>query len=78
MQRLHEDDLAGHLLRQGGWDHLDMPAIALEDEDVDLGHGKTHLRVLGDVLHSNSRLRRADKCNQPFGAVVRPPFNALL
>ena len=33
MQRLHEDDLAGHLLRQGGWDHLDMPAIALEDED---------------------------------------------
>ena len=50
MQRLHEDDLAGHLLRQGGWDHLDMPAIAL-DEDVDLGHGKTHLRVIGDVLH---------------------------
>src|SRR4029077_14332602 len=30
MQRLHEDDLAGHLLRQGGWNHLNMPAIALE------------------------------------------------
>ena len=30
MQRLHEDDLAGHLLRQGGWDHLDLPAIAVE------------------------------------------------
>jgi hypothetical protein len=29
MQRLHDDDLAGHLVRQGGWDHLDMPAIAL-------------------------------------------------
>src|SRR5580700_9482607 len=24
MQRLHEDDLAGHLLRQGGWNHLNM------------------------------------------------------
>ena len=23
MQRLHEDDLAGHLLRQGNWHHLD-------------------------------------------------------
>src|SRR5271166_2596863 len=51
MQRLHEDDLAGHLLRQGGWAHLDMPAIALEDEAVDLGHGKIHLRRVGDVLH---------------------------
>jgi predicted phage terminase large subunit-like protein len=51
MQRLHEDDLAGHLLRQGGWVHLEMPAIALEDEVVELGHGKTHLRRIGDVLH---------------------------
>jgi hypothetical protein len=25
--------------------------IALEDEEVDLGHGKTHLRIIGDVLH---------------------------
>src|SRR6266849_3037248 len=35
MQRLHEDDLAGHLLRQGGWDHLDMPALALENEIIE-------------------------------------------
>jgi hypothetical protein len=26
MQRLHEDDLCGHLLRKGGWDHLCLPA----------------------------------------------------
>lgn len=25
-QRLHEADLAGHLLKQGGWEHLDLPA----------------------------------------------------
>lgn len=31
MQRLHEDDLAGHLLQAGGWHHLDLPAIAVED-----------------------------------------------
>ena len=30
MQRLHEDDLAGHLIGQGGWHHLDLPAIAAE------------------------------------------------
>ena len=26
MQRLHEDDLSGHLLRQGGYDHLCLPS----------------------------------------------------
>src|SRR6266704_3006436 len=57
MQRLHEDDLAGHLMRQGGWDHLDMPAIALENEIVELGHGKFHARRSGDVLHPERESR---------------------
>lgn len=26
MQRLHENDLAGHVLKQGGWEHLCLPA----------------------------------------------------
>ena len=70
MQRLHEDDLAGHLLRQGGWDHLDMPAIAL-DEDVDLGHGKTHLRVIGDVLHPEREGQAAlDKIKKEIGGLL--------
>jgi phage terminase large subunit-like protein len=57
MQRLHEDDLAGHLIRQGGWDHLDMPAIALENEIIELGHGKSHARRSGDVLHPERESR---------------------
>jgi len=32
MQRLHEDDLAGHVLAQGGWDVVSFPAVAEEDE----------------------------------------------
>ena len=28
MQRLHPNDLVGHLLEQGGWSHLNLPAIA--------------------------------------------------
>ena len=27
MQRLHRDDLSGHLLKKGGWEHLSIPAI---------------------------------------------------
>src|SRR5213593_1497498 len=37
MQRLHENDLAGHLLGQGGWEHLDLPAIAVEDSVIPIG-----------------------------------------
>jgi hypothetical protein len=32
MQRLHEDDLVGHVLEQEQWQHLRLPAIAEEDE----------------------------------------------
>ena len=44
MQRLHENDLAGHLLGQGGWEHLDLPAIAVDDCLIALGHGKMMAR----------------------------------
>jgi hypothetical protein len=36
MQRLHEDDLVGHLVRQGGWTVLSFPAIAEVDEIHDV------------------------------------------
>jgi predicted phage terminase large subunit-like protein len=51
MQRLHEEDLAGHLLEQGDWTHLNLPAIAAEDQLVPIGPGEFHLRRAGDVLH---------------------------
>jgi len=51
MQRLHEEDLAGHLRDQGSWDCLDLPAIALDDEIIPIGYGKTHRRRAGDILH---------------------------
>lgn len=50
MQRLHVDDLAGHLLERGGWEHLDLPAIAEAEQTIDLGYG-IHPRRVGDVLH---------------------------
>ena len=50
MQRLHDDDLAAHLLRQGGWDHLDLPAIAQTDECIEIGEGRYHERKAGEAL----------------------------
>ena len=53
MQRLHVDDLAGHLLDQGGWTHLNLPAIAESEHDVPIGPGRVHRRKLGELLHAD-------------------------
>jgi len=50
-QRVHEGDLAGHLLEQGGWEHLDLPAIAEEPMIVDLGKRGVITREEGHLLH---------------------------
>ena len=51
MQRLHEDDLAGVLLSEGGWRHLNLPAIADEDQTVATALNAWHDRQKGDLLH---------------------------
>lgn len=51
MQRLHENDLAGYLLEQSdAWTKLILPAIAVEEQVIDLGHGVWHVRRPGDLL----------------------------
>ncbi|NNL18620.1 MAG: phage terminase large subunit [Boseongicola sp.] len=50
-QRVHEADLAGVLLEQDGWVHLDLPAIAEEPVEIDLGRRGIVSRQEGDLLH---------------------------
>lgn len=38
MQRLHENDLSGHLLERGGWVHLNLPAIFEEETTINIGN----------------------------------------
>lgn len=54
MQRLHEDDLVGHVLQQGDWKVLRFPAIAVEDEThfvQTLNGTRTVRRLAGQALH---------------------------
>ena len=51
MQRLHVDDLAGYLMQQGGWEILELPAIAEVEQVIPIGPGRFHHRAIGDVLH---------------------------
>lgn len=51
MQRLHMEDLTGHLLEQGGWTVLSLPAIAEVEQEVPIGKGKVWKRSPGGLLH---------------------------
>ena len=54
MQRLHEDDLVGHVLKQEGWEVVSFPAIAEVDEQlvVETPFGrKAFVRLTGEALH---------------------------
>jgi hypothetical protein len=51
MQRVHEGDLAGYLQQQGGFDVLNLPAVAQRTETYELDYGRTYTRLKGELLH---------------------------
>lgn len=53
MQRVHENDLTAYLLSKNEeWVHVNMPAIALQDEVWDLPHGRKYMRGRCEALHT--------------------------
>lgn len=52
MQRVHQEDLTGHLLENSkGWKHLSLAAIAPTEERVPIGNDKFYIRKAGEALH---------------------------
>ncbi len=51
MQRLHVNDLTGHLLKQNGWDVLNFPAVAMQDECYPQIFGDQLIRPWGEALN---------------------------
>jgi len=51
-QRLHIDDLVGHVTQyDDGWTVLNLPAIAEEDQVIQVGNKSYHHRLKGALLH---------------------------
>ena len=74
MQRLHEDDLAGQLLKQPGWFHLNLPAIATTKQEIQLSPTRWRIRKEGDVLHPEREPRHVlDRIRHEIGTI---PFEA--
>ena len=51
MQRVHQDDLAGYLQEKGGFEVLNLPAIAQRNETYELGDDRLYTRQKGELLH---------------------------
>ncbi|MDP4003687.1 phage terminase large subunit [Methylobacterium sp. NEAU K] len=53
MQRLHADDLVGHVLERDAWEVVSLPAIATEETCHRLSHvpGDLYRRRVGELLH---------------------------
>jgi predicted phage terminase large subunit-like protein len=58
MQRLHVDDLVGHVLDKDDWTVLEMPAIAERKLTYEIGNGEHYTRRAGEVLHAAREDRR--------------------
>ena len=74
MQRLHMDDLTGHLMEIGGWDRLCLPAKAPKDASIPLWRGDYAWKadeLLQPLREDDSVL---DELKRQFGAEA---FNAL-
>jgi predicted phage terminase large subunit-like protein len=71
MQRLHDDDLAGHVLEQGSWRHLNLPAVAEEDAAIQIGPQAWHARREGELLHAERMgLEELDLAKTQMGATA--------
>jgi len=69
MQRLHQDDLAGYLLENESWDHLNLPAVAIVDTIIRIGPQKTIVRREGDILHPQRESRETlEKIRREIGS----------
>ena len=71
MQRLHEEDLAGHLLDAGGWEHLSLPATAESEERIAIGKARKHTRQPGEALHpERENTARLEQLKKVMGSAV--------
>ncbi len=51
--RLHPNDLPGHLLKAGGWQHVKLPMVATEDATYETSRG-SWMRKIGDLLRPDA------------------------
>lgn len=57
MQRFCQNDIAGHLMKQGGWEHLNLPAVFAKDRIISFGSFRKEIKA-GDILFPERESRK--------------------
>jgi predicted phage terminase large subunit-like protein len=71
MQRLHQGDLVGHLLEEQAWRHLNLPARAELEQQIEIGPGQNYTRRVGELLHPDRESQAAlDAMKRAMGAAT--------
>lgn len=72
MQRLHEDDLVGHVLGRGDWEHVVIPAIATERSVHRLSDqpGDVHVRRPGEILSAREPMEQLEAIRRAQGSLT--------
>jgi predicted phage terminase large subunit-like protein len=73
--RVNEEDLSGHLLEQGGWQHLKLPLIAMRGRSYKLPDGGVWIWEKGELLRPDAFTQRDIELLQ---AARRPGFETVL
>lgn len=67
MQRLHEDDLTGFLLKKGGWEHVAIPAVAEKDEEYRM-NDCVYERKAGEAMSTREDAEVLAQVKQELGS----------
>ena len=65
--RVNEEDLSGHLLEQGRWEHLQLPLIAMRRRSYKLPDGGVWVREKGELLRPDAFTHATSSCSKPRG-----------
>ena len=70
MQRLHENDLSGHLLKKGGWFHLNLPVIFEEDYNLKIGNFRKNIKKGELLFEKREGLDEIERIKRDMGSYV--------
>ena len=69
MQRIHVDDLVGHVLEKEDWTVVNIPAIAESEERYQVADDDYYTRPVGELLHAERESQEAlDKIKSTLGS----------
>jgi len=72
MQRVHQNDLVGYLQEQGGFEILNLPAIAQKPQTYELGGGRTYTRQQGELPHPEQPAEALIELKREMGPSKKP------